>query len=172
MKKKKLTVISIISFIVIVWLMVYFPNANLADVVDDREIKEELSYGDYKVIFSTDSEYIYGEVYKKGLFGWKLINSSSPAVSDLEHHIKEHIFRPSNISSISIENQGFLYGYVNKNAVESIRFQTDNLEYLLKVKDDFWFIPVDETNLEFKDEQLSVILKSGEEIYYPFEEIE
>jgi hypothetical protein len=40
------------------------------------------------------------------------------------------------------------------------------------VKDYFWLIPVDETYLEFKDEQLSVILKNGEEIFYPFKEVE
>ncbi|MDY7220823.1 hypothetical protein [Halalkalibacterium halodurans] len=172
MKKQKITIISIISFIIVIWLLIYLSNANLTNVVGDREIKEELSYGDYKVIFSTDSEYIYGEVFEMGLFGWRLINSSSPAVNDLEHHIKEHIFRPSNIGSISIGSQGFLFGYVNQKEVESIRFQTDEFEYLLKVKDYFWLIPVDETYLEFKDEQLSVILKNGEEIFYPFKEVE
>jgi hypothetical protein len=170
--KKRLAVFLTLSMMVIGWTLIYFPNANLANVIVDKEIREEINYGDSKIVFSSDSKYIYGEVYKKGILGWKLTSSSSPAVSDSDHQHIEHGFRTSNINSISIEDQGFLYGYVNENAVKTICFQTDSIEYRFKVNEDFWVIPVNETDLDFIDEQFSIILKNGDEFYYTFNEIE
>ncbi|WP_216828707.1 hypothetical protein [Alkalihalobacterium elongatum] len=172
MNKKRLIFIPIFGIIIITYIIVFIPNFKLANVIDDREIREQLNYGNYKIVFSESKEYIFGEIYKKSISGWKMTHSSSPAVNDRHHTIKEHIFRISNISSISIDEQSYLYGYVNPNKVESIRFQTEDLDYRLKIKDYFWYLPVKENDLAFNNYQLSVILDNGEEVYYPFDEIE
>ena len=122
------------------------------------------------VLYDTD-EYIVGETFKKGIFGWNSSSKHSPIVNTRGRDV---MIRTDQIGSLTVGHNQIIFGYVNPNEVAKVIFKTNEFEWDYKVHSYYWYIPipVDKHLSGFQAEQLSVVLKDGTEVFYSFEELQ
>ncbi|WP_088035434.1 hypothetical protein [Evansella clarkii] len=160
------------AIVFLAWGVIYFQNSAIEKVSARNgaiEILEMIDTGGGIFVLANTGDFISGEIYEKGLLGWKAVFFSQ-AVNDRKN---ETIIRPESIGYVSDKNMGFHYGYADGAKVEAVKFQADGMEMSSKVNSHFWVIPAlqDGSDGSFIDSQFSAILKDGTEVYHPFEEI-
>ncbi|UTR09882.1 hypothetical protein MM300_18650 [Evansella sp. LMS18] len=155
------------------WGMIYFQNSSIEKVsarngsIDILEIIDT-NGGSFFVLADT-GDFLTGEIYEKGLLGWK-VKGISQALNDRKN---ETVIRPDNIGYVSNGDIGFYYGYADAGKVEAVKLTSGGKEMSSKVNAYYWVIPVasDINNGSFFANQFSAVLKDGTEVFYPFTEI-
>ncbi|MCF6409351.1 hypothetical protein [Pseudalkalibacillus salsuginis] len=90
---------------------------------------------------------------QKGVLGWRLRGASSPTVKNRD---KDTVFRLDNLSVISVDGNGHLYGYANPAKIKQIKFLEGSHEVRVKIDSSYWYLPMLSSEMSFKAEQLSV----------------
>ncbi len=171
MESKWLKRLIIISFIgmVLIWSFTYYQNSSLDKVIKGKNIIEVVYVSkNARLVLQGTGDKIKGESYSKGVLGWRLRGTSSPAVKNRD---KDTVFRLDNLSVISVNGNGYLYSYANPFKIKQIKFQEGSHEVRVKIDSSYWYLPMLRSEMSFKAEQLSVVLKDGSEDFYPFEEL-
>ncbi|MGP4081386.1 hypothetical protein ACTWQL_15885 [Pseudalkalibacillus sp. R45] len=168
MNKRVIRIIGIfLGVSLALWGYTYFQNSSIEKVLEGKDVLDvvPISTNDHLVIYQSD-QMIHGDHYSKGILGWGLDGSSAPAIMN---RAEDTIFRIDNFSVISINNKGFLYGYVDPMKIKQIRFQNGDFSVRTDVNSSYWHLPMLSEEVSFKAQQLSVILEDGTEVFYPFE---
>ncbi|WP_047984376.1 hypothetical protein [Ornithinibacillus californiensis] len=154
----------------IIWGSIFIQSSTVEKVVGkmDGHILEQVELGEQSFVIFEDGNFIKGGIFEKGFFGWKEITESQAIdgrKSTMAFSTDYFAITPT------INGWTYLFGYVKPDEVDSIKFQYKEFETEYKVNSYYWYIPVLNYGGSFEADQLSVILKDGREIFYPFDEL-
>ena len=150
---------------------IFMQSSTIDKVVEkmDGHILEQVKFEEQSFVIFEDENFIKGGFFEKGFLGWKEITESQ-AINGRKSTMA---FSTDYITiTPTINGWTYVFGYVKPDEVDSIKFRYKEFETEYKVNSYYWYIPVLNYGGSFEAEQLSVILKDGREIFYPFNELQ
>lgn len=171
-KNKKVVIPSLLIFaLLFVWGIIYFNNSSLEKVVQDKyhdepaHILEKVQVGDYTFVIIDSGDYMNGGLFRKGFFGWKQEVGNAPIVKSFE----QNGMRQGQFNVLDLGESGIIYGFVNTDQVDQVRFTNEKFDLRHNVDTFYWYIVTPFSLSSFEGEQFSIIKKDGSEVFYPFE---
>lgn len=167
----KKILLSLILILTIIWGFIYYENSTIIKVFKGQNILTSMNFADGKVVLIKSGEKIQAEYLQKGFFGWHTKLTSAPIFAQSSNDI----YSINYIEHFSIDGHTLLFGYIMNDDIVEVRFRTNQSEEFYhsydiryKVMSNYWLIPINSEIGGFNAEQLSIVLKDGREIYYPF----
>ncbi|MGP4071016.1 hypothetical protein ACTWQB_00505 [Piscibacillus sp. B03] len=172
MKRKKIVIsILVMLALLLVWGLIYYNNSSLEKVVQDdfydepASILERVQVGDETFVIIDSGDYMNGGLYRKGFFGWKQEVGNAPIVKSFE----QEGIRYDQYNVLNLDQSGVIYGFVNPDQVDHVRFTNEKFDLRHNVDTFYWYIVTPFSLSSFDPNQFSIIKKDGSEVFYPFE---
>ncbi|MBA2176044.1 hypothetical protein H0266_14195 [Halobacillus locisalis] len=161
---------SVALLLVIGTAIYYYQHSSVEKVVSskDTQLMEKFSFEDGIIAIVRKEDFYQGIYLEKGLLGWKEILRSNNILSQ---NASDDFYSTDLFAFVPYKNTTLFFGYTpDVDLIKEVKFRNESYVIRRSITSPIWHMKVPMKVTEFEADQLSLVLKDGQEIFYPFSE--